>query len=64
MSRFDRDEEMGIIYNTGASAFRQKRYGEYSSGENEDPDEAITKIYNPNSVAIHQARYGDSEQQK
>ena len=64
MSRFDRDEEMGMIYNPNASAFRQKRYGGYSDGEKEDSDEANAKIYNPNSTVISQTRYGHSEQKE
>ena len=33
MGKFEKDEEMGMIYNPGASAWEQKRYGEYFDGE-------------------------------
>ena len=64
MGRFDRDEEMGMIYNTGVSTWKQKRYGGYFDGEKEDSDEANAKIYNPNSTVIDRARYGHSEQKE
>lgn len=64
MSKFERDEEMGMIYNPSASTWKQKRYGEYFDGEREDPDEANAKIYNPNSTVIDQARYGHPEQKE
>lgn len=64
MDKFEKDEEMGMIYNPGASTWEQKRYGEYFDGEKEDLDEANAKIYNPNSTVIDQARYGHPEQKE